>query len=216
MVQTVLDQANHAVDKEHLANAVEDLASRVDDWKALKVEVFGELLRFGTFTVLKGDGGRDTEREVRTSLTDYTAELRPASHRRLSFPREPMKIRMCLSHIPPLAPDQTPQNMLSGLCLPFGTTSLDLSPHWSESTALTWRPKFLAASMKRLSLPTFDKFSLPLLSPSSSSRRHDPFTLQSNISMECVSYLPDGIICDALQSPCTSPSPDSRSHKSES
>ncbi|EGC43164.1 rho guanyl nucleotide exchange factor [Histoplasma capsulatum var. duboisii H88] len=72
MVQTVLDQANHAVDKEHLANAVEDLASRVDDWKALKVEVFGELLRFGTFTVLKGDGGRDTEREVPLALGDMT------------------------------------------------------------------------------------------------------------------------------------------------
>ncbi|EEQ85666.2 hypothetical protein RJZ56_004016 [Blastomyces dermatitidis] len=68
IVQTVLDRANHAVDKEHLANAVDDLASRVDDWKALNVEIFGELLRFGTFTVLKADVGRDAEREYHIYL----------------------------------------------------------------------------------------------------------------------------------------------------
>ena len=64
IIQTVLDRANHLIDKEHLAAAVVDLNARVDDWKSLKVEAFGELLRFGTFTVLKGDGGKDTEREV--------------------------------------------------------------------------------------------------------------------------------------------------------
>lgn len=61
----MLDRANIAVDKEHLVTAVTDLASRVDDWKSHKVETFGELLRFGTFTVIKGDGGKDAEREVR-------------------------------------------------------------------------------------------------------------------------------------------------------
>jgi cell division control protein 24 len=64
MIQSVLDSANDAIDKEHLASAVQDLAGRVDDWKSLKVEGFGELLRFGTFTVLKGDTSKDTEREV--------------------------------------------------------------------------------------------------------------------------------------------------------
>ena len=58
------------MDKEHLAAAVTDLANRVDDWKSLKIDFFGELLRFGTFTVLKGDGGRDTEREVRMVPSD--------------------------------------------------------------------------------------------------------------------------------------------------
>lgn len=63
-IQTVLDAANNAIDKEHLATAVADLAERVDDWKLLKVDSFGELLRFGTFTVVKGDTGKDSEREV--------------------------------------------------------------------------------------------------------------------------------------------------------
>lgn len=64
MIQSILDSANAAIDREHLQKAMTDLANRVDDWKALKVEGFGELLRFGTFTVLKGEGNKDSEREV--------------------------------------------------------------------------------------------------------------------------------------------------------
>lgn len=63
-IQTVLDSANDAIDKEHLQSAVKDLDERVDDWKALKIEAFGDLLRFGTFSVIKGDNGKDSEREV--------------------------------------------------------------------------------------------------------------------------------------------------------
>ena len=63
-IQSVLDSANDAIDKEHLASAFLDLDERVDDWKTLKIDSFGDLLRFGTFTVLKGDIGKDSEREV--------------------------------------------------------------------------------------------------------------------------------------------------------
>ena len=63
-IQNVLDFANEAIHKEHLAAAVVDLSERVDDWKALKMESFGDLLRFGTFQVVKGDSGKDSEREV--------------------------------------------------------------------------------------------------------------------------------------------------------
>lgn len=65
-IQSVLDSANDAIDKEHLASAFTELDERVDDWKSLKIESFGDLLRFGTFTVLKGDNGKDSEREVET------------------------------------------------------------------------------------------------------------------------------------------------------
>lgn len=64
-IQNTLDAANEAIHKEHLAAAVVDLSERVDDWKALKMDSFGELLRFGTFAVVKGDSGKDNEREVR-------------------------------------------------------------------------------------------------------------------------------------------------------
>lgn len=63
-IQNVLDFANEAIHKEHLAAAVVDLSERVDDWKSLKMESFGDLLRFGTFAVVKGDSGKDSEREV--------------------------------------------------------------------------------------------------------------------------------------------------------
>jgi cell division control protein 24 len=64
-IQNVLDFANEAIHKEHLAAAVVDLSERVDDWKTLKMDAFGDLLRFGTFAVVKGDSGKDNEREVR-------------------------------------------------------------------------------------------------------------------------------------------------------
>ncbi|KAI2267159.1 Guanine nucleotide exchange factor for Cdc42p, partial [Ophidiomyces ophidiicola] len=63
IIQSVLDRANNAIDKEHLVAATQDVAARVDDWKSLRVESFGQLLRFGTFTVVKGDGGKDNEKE---------------------------------------------------------------------------------------------------------------------------------------------------------
>ncbi|KAH8428186.1 Rho family guanine nucleotide exchange factor CDC24 [Aspergillus melleus] len=67
-IQTVLDSANDAIDKEHLASAFKELDERVDDWKSLKIDSFGDLLRFGTFTVLKGDNGKDSEREYHIYL----------------------------------------------------------------------------------------------------------------------------------------------------
>ncbi|KAJ5482709.1 hypothetical protein N7539_006155 [Penicillium diatomitis] len=67
-IQRTLDSADEAIHKEHLAAAVVDLSERVDDWKSLKVEAFGDLLRFGTFAVVKGDSGKDTEREYHIYL----------------------------------------------------------------------------------------------------------------------------------------------------
>lgn len=83
MIQSVLDSANDAIDKEHLAAAVADLSQRVDDWKSLKVEGFGDLLRFGTFTVIKGDSNKDTEREVRV-FTVITG-LQLTNHASITF-----------------------------------------------------------------------------------------------------------------------------------
>lgn len=41
-----------------------ELQGRVEDWKGHKVDHFGELLLYGSFTVLKGEGAREVEREV--------------------------------------------------------------------------------------------------------------------------------------------------------
>lgn len=65
IIQGVLQEANTAIDKETRLNALVDLKERVEEWKSLKHETFGELMLFGSFTVLKGDGGsKDQEKEV--------------------------------------------------------------------------------------------------------------------------------------------------------
>ncbi|KAL5336788.1 Dbl homology domain-containing protein [Aspergillus crustosus] len=77
-IQTVLDAANDAIDKEQLASAFRQLDERVDDWKALRSDTFGDLLRFGTFTVIKGDNGKDSEREGLLALRirdDHTSRF---------------------------------------------------------------------------------------------------------------------------------------------
>jgi cell division control protein 24 len=46
---------------------VQELKFRVEDWKGHRVEGFGELLLYGTFTVLKSETlatGKDGERQV--------------------------------------------------------------------------------------------------------------------------------------------------------
>ncbi|KAI5283961.1 hypothetical protein KEM52_003157, partial [Ascosphaera acerosa] len=62
MIQDVLDQANHAIDKEQLDAAVVDLSTRIEDWKALRPETFGDLVRHGTFHCTR-EGGKDNDRE---------------------------------------------------------------------------------------------------------------------------------------------------------
>ena len=59
-----MTRADEAVQKEHHAAAVSELQSRVEDWKGHKINHFGELLHFGNYTVLKGEGAKVVEREV--------------------------------------------------------------------------------------------------------------------------------------------------------
>jgi len=67
----VLARTNAAMDREDKLVAVQELKGRVEDWKGHRVEGFGELLLFGTFTVVKSDSGpgKDSEREVSRPIT---------------------------------------------------------------------------------------------------------------------------------------------------
>ena len=100
---SVLVRANDAVDKEQRLQAVGELQSRVEDWKGHKIEHFGELLLYGDFTVLKGDGVREVEREVRIIFDALDPECRAL-------------IRQAMAHIPPL------------LHLPQPSSGLDVIP----------------------------------------------------------------------------------------
>ena len=60
-----MDRADEAIGKENRLRAVNELSYRVEDWKGHKIDHFGELLIFGAYTVLKGEGAKEVEREVR-------------------------------------------------------------------------------------------------------------------------------------------------------
>ncbi|RMZ87103.1 hypothetical protein DV736_g5675, partial [Chaetothyriales sp. CBS 134916] len=63
VIQDVLHQADSSIDKEALADAVEDLKDRVDDWKSLNWSTFGELLLMSTLNVAKESVVRSDEKE---------------------------------------------------------------------------------------------------------------------------------------------------------
>lgn len=64
--QAALLAANDAVDLEERTEAVLELRERVEDWKGHRLDAFGELLLYGTFSVIKGDPttSKGEEREV--------------------------------------------------------------------------------------------------------------------------------------------------------
>ena len=63
-MNAVLNQTNELVHKAERDEAVKDLKAQVEDWKHHRVEAFGDLLLYGTHTVVKGDPKTDSEREV--------------------------------------------------------------------------------------------------------------------------------------------------------
>ncbi|USW51993.1 Putative DH domain, PB1 domain, pleckstrin domain, PH-like domain superfamily [Septoria linicola] len=68
---SVLTSTNRAVDQEEKREAVQELKTRVEDWKGHRVEGFGDLLLYGTFTVLKSENlanGKDGERQYHVYL----------------------------------------------------------------------------------------------------------------------------------------------------
>lgn len=67
----VLRATNAAVDREERNEAVQELRERVEDWKGHRLDAFGDLLLYGTFSVIKGDpmSSKDQEREVRIENT---------------------------------------------------------------------------------------------------------------------------------------------------
>jgi cell division control protein 24 len=69
----ILERTNAAIDREDRLEAVEDLKTMVEDWKGHRIEGFGELLLYGQYTVLKGDGmnGKNEEREVGFDLYPF-------------------------------------------------------------------------------------------------------------------------------------------------
>ncbi|KAH7040194.1 Pleckstrin homology domain-containing protein [Microdochium trichocladiopsis] len=62
--ERVLTKANEAVDRDLLDEALEELITRVDDWKNHRVEQFGRLLLHGVHTVVTGRSDQEKEYEI--------------------------------------------------------------------------------------------------------------------------------------------------------
>ncbi|KAI0010533.1 hypothetical protein F4779DRAFT_627111 [Xylariaceae sp. FL0662B] len=62
--ERVLKNANDAVDRDLLDEALEELIRRVDDWKNHKVEQFGRLLLHGVYTVVTGRTEQEKDYEI--------------------------------------------------------------------------------------------------------------------------------------------------------
>ncbi|KAB5585095.1 CDC24 calponin [Coniochaeta sp. 2T2.1] len=62
--ERVLQNANEAVDRDMLDEALDDLIMRVDDWKNHRVEQFGKLLLHGVYTVVTGKSDQEKDYEI--------------------------------------------------------------------------------------------------------------------------------------------------------
>ncbi|KAK3305891.1 pleckstrin domain-containing protein [Chaetomium strumarium] len=62
--ERVLQKANEAVDRDLLDEAMEDLITRVEDWKKHRVDQFGKLLLHGVYTVITGKGDQEKDYEI--------------------------------------------------------------------------------------------------------------------------------------------------------
>lgn len=66
-IRSILADTNNAIKKEERLEATMELQERVEDWKGHKIDHFGDLLLYGNYTVLKGEGAKEVEREVSCS-----------------------------------------------------------------------------------------------------------------------------------------------------
>ena len=97
----VLQRTNAVLDKEERDEAVKELKAQVEDWKHHRVEAFGELLLYGTHTVVKGDPTKDSEREVSSMLPGLEwAQLTVVQYRMYLFE----KILLCCKELNPNKP----------------------------------------------------------------------------------------------------------------
>ncbi|KAL9473283.1 hypothetical protein ACSS6W_007663 [Trichoderma asperelloides] len=62
--ERVLQKANEAVNRDLLDEALEELMTRVDDWKSHKIESFGKLLLHGVYGVITGKSEQEKDYEI--------------------------------------------------------------------------------------------------------------------------------------------------------
>ena len=140
---SILHRANEAVAKEQRLSAVSELQSRVEDWKGHQIDHFGDLMLFGSFTVLKGEGAKEVEREVREIFFSLSPKCRKRI-RRMSGPdwilshmlspkRSPLPLDWRRDSMVPEVPDSanctSPRTNTAGL---MDANAMGLA-HWTQT-----------------------------------------------------------------------------------
>ena len=120
--QAILARADEAIGREHRIEAVGELQSRVEDWKGHRIDHFGDLLLFGCYTVLKGDGAKEVEREVSNifSLLDpdsrnMVKNATQRSHATACATVMPLAAELLLSLFPPTLEEEPPEERITEL-----------------------------------------------------------------------------------------------------
>ena len=124
VIQDVLNQADASIDKETRDEALQDLQERIDDWKTLQLQSFGELLLLGTFNVMKEGSIRSEEKEyhiylfhrilimckdVNAAKSKNKISQRPNTSLR-GKPRMNLKGRIYLTNVTNVTPSSSPGN----------------------------------------------------------------------------------------------------------
>ena len=125
VITDVLNQADASIDKETRDDALQDLQERIDDWKTLDLQSFGELLLIGTFLVMKEGSLRSEEKEYHIYLfhrilimckdfnTAKTKSKMSSSRPSISLrgkPRMNLKGRIYMTNITNVTPSSSPGN----------------------------------------------------------------------------------------------------------
>ncbi|KAL8932991.1 MAG: hypothetical protein Q9211_006022 [Gyalolechia sp. 1 TL-2023] len=140
---SLMQRANEAVAKEQRTMAVADLQLRVEDWKGHNMKQFGELLLYGNFTVVKGEGTKPAEREVGVIFDTFPSAVQ--CYVRCAVGQHRSVAATSLAHAPTdeavgddeessIASPKTPPRTLSQTGQTFGQDTSELTPEVAPST----------------------------------------------------------------------------------
>lgn len=97
MIEAILRRTNEHLARQDRLEAVQALRSQVEDWRNHRIEAFGDLLLYGTHTVIKGDG-MNSEREVFQSHVDTQVDTTNLAQYRMYLFE---KILLCCKELGP-------------------------------------------------------------------------------------------------------------------
>ncbi|KAL6898568.1 Pleckstrin homology domain-containing protein [Trichoderma evansii] len=150
--ERVLQKANEAVNRDLLDEALEELMTRVDDWKSHKIESFGKLLLHGVYGVITGKTEQEKDYEI------YLFECILLCCKEISPKTKDKKERARLQSIPKQKNKNAKLQLKGRIFMTNVTDVVSLSKPGSHSVQIWWKGdpgvenftiKFLTEEMMR-------------------------------------------------------------------